>query len=1292
MLIAVCAAADDVDTRLRIAWGGGEPRPWQGLIRVNAGSILEVTPLGLKADEPGSMLVSDATTVRISPRTPRDYDVCDVHIRAPADAKLSVQLWVGDGPAGGPLEMALPRLIRDVVQFDLDERKNRLLVQRSPGDALRVSFDRGHLVFSPGETFDVSVETNALELVSGASYLLAAALCPARGEQQLWNEDREVRVEAGGAAPISKLRIPLPMGEGVYDLRLSLFPKRLTTSFIRTNPIATRKVQLVVVSPVKTVDEQNATWQSILEFDPANPKWYERLTRLPTWPRLPNLPQHPVTSGPAATRTHLGKSWVELSPGAWQAYPLAVSSVGMPHIVEVEYPSDIAQTLGISLIEPGATGKIEPIGVDSGVDVSALPAAGQGEIRRHRLTIWPRTRAPYLLVVNRRDNAPAIVGKVKVLAGPAELPPLKIAQPAQGGRKLAAYYHQPLFAENFSATEFAASPTAPAFKDWVTFYDGARRMIQALQQQGYNALVLTVACKGSAIYPSRLLAPTPEYDTGVFFESDQDPIRKDVLELLLRLCDRSGIEVTCAVQFATPLPALEAIRQSAGGAAGLEPLGPDGRTWMERNGPQNGTGVYYNALDERVQQAMVEVVSELAERYGQHASFGGVAVQLSTEGYSLLPDETCSYDDVTVARFMKDTKTELPAMAGDAPAGERLAARAKFFHDAGEKAWIEWRCGRLTGLYKRMSDEVARRRDGAKLYLTTTDILANPQLRLAFRPMLPPREDLTGLFPLLGFDVQRLTEAGIVVPRPQRIVQAQAMARRDLDRYWNVNSGLTDLFAPEGHGSAMHFLEPEPLRLPEFDAASPFGADKTRTLLISQIVPADATQRERFVQSLADLDASLVIDGGWMLPLGQETGLTQLVKVYRKLPSATFETGTSSKTAVRGRDLILRTHVKNGKTYFYALNPAPWPVKAEITFQAVGPVRLISYADERQADLHEQDGRAVWSVQMEAFDLVGGEVAGGDVKVVNWEATPPEQATEAMREQIRDALRRANALRFIAPLTVPGNASFEAPARERPIPGWITARGRGIVAEVDRTAGFKSPSSLHIASRTEMGGAAPNVWVRSDSFDAPTTGRLSVMAWIRVADASKQPKLRMAIEGKLDGHTYYRRANVGASEREGAAVKPLTTEWASYRFPLNDLPASGLTDLRVGFDLMSEGEVWIDDVQVYDLWFEERERDELVKSIATVQKQLSDGQVSASRLGECQAFADSYWPRFLRQHVSLSDPRMPSAEGELPSAPAAENQISSRSRPAPAEEKAHTKPASSWDKMREWMPSWPKWR
>jgi hypothetical protein len=681
----------------------------------------------------------------------------------------------------------------------------------------------------------------------------------------------------------------------------------------------------------------------------------------------------------------------------------------------------------------------------------------------------------------------------------------------------------------------------------------------------------------------------------------------------------------------------------------------------------------------------------LAERYGHHASFGGVAVHMGGESYALLPDETCSYDEETIARFANETGTALPEAGASASPMEVLSGRAEFLHGEGKLAWLKWRSEQVTGMYLTMQRELVQRRASAKLYLPTADLLTGPRVRLALRPTLPTRDDPAALLSAMGLDIPRLVSEGIIIPRPQRIIPASSPSSQELERHWNAHSGLDALFAGGGRGTGLHFFEPAPLRLPDFDAASPFGADKTRTLLISQIAPAGAAQRERFVRSLAALDAPLMIDGGWLLPLGQEAALGPLAQVFRRLPSEPFATAQPASISSGNQEVLVRTLVKNGKTYFYAVNPLPWPHSLQIIFQTPQPAPLMTYA-ERKAEVQQQEGRTSWKIALEPFDLVGGEIASGQAKVVDWVATPPAEAKEVLKRRIQEARLRANAIRRqpLAALTAVPNASFEAPAQEVTIPNWVAARGQGIVAEVERREGHLSPSSLHLVSQANPMGQAPIVWIRSEPIRPRATGRLRLVAFIRVADAAKQPKLRLAIEGKFDGQVYYRRANVGMRERAAdPPATPLTTKWAAYHFPLDDLPISGLTDLRVGFDLMGEGEVWIDEVQVYDVWLEPHEHEELLWSFVTADLRLSEGH-----LGECHEFVESYWPSFLRRHVPLGDLKaaQPLVNG-IPQPPIPSPNVAAR--PAPPAESSPDPPESEpsrWQRLRGWVPSWPKWR
>jgi hypothetical protein len=198
VLSTVPARAAELDVRLRIAWGGGESSAWQGDIMLSEGTLSEVVPLGLEADDPGSLQLVDGLGVRIHPRTPRGYDGCDVRITAPADAKLLIEI----GPEGAlettPIAVPLADVIKGIAQFPLDERQNRLLVQRSPGDAIRVALPKDHLVFSPGESLALEVSLNPADWP--ATTYLSPPLLVARTEQA-WNSDVEPETTQRAAWP-----------------------------------------------------------------------------------------------------------------------------------------------------------------------------------------------------------------------------------------------------------------------------------------------------------------------------------------------------------------------------------------------------------------------------------------------------------------------------------------------------------------------------------------------------------------------------------------------------------------------------------------------------------------------------------------------------------------------------------------------------------------------------------------------------------------------------------------------------------------------------------------------------------------------------------------------------------------------------------------------------------------------------------------------------------------------------------------------------------------------------------
>ncbi|MGN1065498.1 MAG: hypothetical protein ACI4QC_08810, partial [Thermoguttaceae bacterium] len=78
---------------------------------------------------------------------------------------------------------------------------------------------------------------------------------------------------------------------------------------------------------------------------------------------------------------------------SWEAYPIPIETVGIPYILEIEYPANFPQKLGISILEQNALGALFPTAIDVGLTVSKdeLADRANNEIARFTTLFWPQT-------------------------------------------------------------------------------------------------------------------------------------------------------------------------------------------------------------------------------------------------------------------------------------------------------------------------------------------------------------------------------------------------------------------------------------------------------------------------------------------------------------------------------------------------------------------------------------------------------------------------------------------------------------------------------------------------------------------------------------------------------------------------------------------------------------------------------------------------------------------------------------------------------------------------------------
>ena len=273
-----------------------------------------------------------------------------------------------------------------------------------------------------------------------------------------------------------------------------------------------------------------------------------------------------------------------------------------------------------------------------------------------------------------------------------------------------------------------------------------------------------------------------------------------------------------------------------------------------------------------------------------------------------------------------------------------------------------------------------------------------------------------------------------------------------------------------------------------------------------------------------------------------------------------------------------------------------------------------------------------WTLELQPYDVLAAVFQSPSVTVKDWRVSYAGPVEHELDELVNEVKARVNELRTPQPLEVLSNTGFETPGDKASIPGWSFPQRPGVLIETVARKPRGGRSCLHM--RVDQPGSV--AWIRSKPFTPPSTGRIFVLAWIRTGDPQRQPPVRLAIDGRVGNEPYYRFAPLGTDvdsqtgRPTGQPAQPLSAEWSDRPFllPIDDLPATGITELLVGFDLMGPGEVWVDDVQVFDLYFQVNEQDELLKDAAMAGFLLENG-----RLAECGRYLSGYWPRFLLEYV-----------------------------------------------------------
>lgn len=1264
------SGASPLKLQLRIAWGGGAARRWRGTITISAGELQDLVPRSIepiksahlhsivgspvaKTDVSGAHVrlntpmdvqssgQSKSQTVFVQQDKPSQFDAFDISVTAAPQAILTVDLVaLSDANIHFQLQRPLAFFIARDAEIVLDSTGNRGQVRRVAGDRLRVITERSHLVFRPQELFELTLQPYQLGESRTGNYQYELDVIAVAENLKIHSQQHAVEVTTADEFPAwNQIKIPIPTRPGIYNIRFAVLSRRFPNTLVRTSPLVQRVVQIVVVGGESPVPEVATKWREVTNYNPADPSWWQRLRELDPTNRIKYLAGSSPSSigfAPFGNRRaekiqHHDKSMTRLGSGGWQALPLEIENPQRPHLLEIEYPNDVQQTAAVSVLEPNALGKIGPLGVDTGWNLEDVSWEITPETLTHKVLFWPNTNTPMLVIRNQLSSKPVVFGKIRVqqLQGSlAELYPKSVRE--KKNRLALAYFKKPLFAENFSSREAVGPDSVATLDDWNTFYDGGQRLVKYLQFAGNNGAVVNVLSEGSSLFPSDLFHATPKYDSGAFFGNGQDPLKKDVLEMLYQMFDEHQLVLIPSIQLNMPLIELEQqLKDSTG--SGLDSAVGIRLTNADASLPGGGTVGRYNPLDPRVQLAIRNLIKEIMLRYHTHPSFAGINIELIPDSYTHLSNSNWGLDPTTLNRFFQSQEIQ----PSDLHANNVNAVRTSLANE-----WNLWKQQQLSKLYKDIAVDIARysktsvvndNRHPQRLYLSTAELYETVEIQRQAFPTLPPKNRLINITRNMSIN-PALTQGvdNLVWLSPHKANPVVDPTLQNVDIELAQSMGVHQLFSQSELHGAVFFHAPTTAQLPQLDAKSPWGDVNTQTWFANTITPSHFYNRQRFISKLAKTDCRVLVDGGWFLPLGQEDHVRELLATYQQLPDVAFQTIKNKSNSIP-QPLVIRrfveSSIKDGtKTYLYVLNNSPWAVTSQIDINMQPDGVPVSLSEKSKSSYRWHLNGATWQVVMEPFDLVAIRIDRVEARVVSATVQFNKDVIPKLQENILAVNQQLSRLEQPAALLI-RNGDFENRGVPSAVNGWIFDKSVGNLVTVGTDVAQQGQQYLEL-QRTS--GSEKILWVRSEPFTVPTTGRIAFSVWLRTKDAARAPTVRLAIEGRYYGQPYYRPRTIGMLPTGGAShQKPavLHSTWTKYVIVVDDLPVRGLTDLRVGFDLMSAGQVEIDNLQVYDLWFQPREYRELMKEVSLAYSHQKQGRVADS-----YQFLNAFWPRYISRY------------------------------------------------------------
>ncbi len=582
------------------------------------------------------------------------------------------------------------------------------------------------------------------------------------------------------------------------------------------------------------------------------------------------------------------------------AVRVAFPEADCPYVVEWEYPDDKPRTM--EMIAQSVRDASSEYELQTGVFTgSEYPLSDR--MQTHRCLYWPRRADVALIFMTAENDRPAAAAKIRVFRVRGQVQRASAPQrpPATAGwrRHVGIYYEDPALCYDFGSRD-----TMPGFETL------ADRLITYMHYSGQDLFMYPGVWYHGPFYPSA--------SQGTVMQRTHP---HNFIEYLLLRFETEDIGFLPTINLHS-LPSLASFKWrdemlATGEAAG----GPLAIGW---DGSPNisgwhGTRPNYNILHPEVRRAVLTMVDEMLELYGDSPAFRGICFHLTKHCMLWFGNLDGGYNDYCVEAFERETDIHIPVAADDPG---RAAKRYRWLMANAREPWIAWRCRALRAFYGEVAERLARKRPDLRLVLA--------MYRPVFRDVVPEpgtvgegdfvrqinREG--GLDPALYDDLSNVVLDRTIYPSDYRWYRAH----RDWDK---EPSAVRDLLtAPQAYGGwadggrswvNMHDRYWE-------DCVGRKGWEafwgREHGWRVSTLNPTGRYALESYLIPLAQTDLMTFTKGGFLIGThGMEEPLAEFSRAFRSLPARPF----SDLDGVPA-PLVVRTLEDGGCRFVYAVNPS----------------------------------------------------------------------------------------------------------------------------------------------------------------------------------------------------------------------------------------------------------------------------------------------------------------------------------------------------------------------------------